>query len=109
MKGIVWGLDTESAIKKLEQIETQYKLYRTAELVRKSKTKYRYELVYDNGDRWVTSNASESARGHKCNISYIDVRIDPEVIDVIIKPCTIAGPYQAFHYFYDFINSGEEW
>ena len=104
MKGIVWGLDADSAIKKLEEIETRYELYRTANVLTRRKNKYLYELVYDNGDYWVARSASESAKGHKCNISYIDARLDPEVIDCMIKHCTTAGPYQAFHYFYDFIE-----
>lgn len=104
MKGIVWGLTIADAIEKMEQIERNYEMYRAANVLTRRKSNYVYELVYDNGDYWIACGAHESARGRKCNISYIDVRIDPEVIDCIIKPCTTAGPYQAFRYFYDFIE-----
>lgn len=102
MRGIVWGLTTADAIKKMEQIEEDYERYQTANVVTRRKSNFTYELVYDNGDRWIACSAKASERGRKCNISYIDVRIDSEIIDCIIKPCTIAGPYHAFCYFYDF-------
>lgn len=79
-------------------------MYRTANVLTRRKSNSTYELVYDNGDYWIACGVRESARGHRCNISYVDARIDSEFIDCIIKPCTIAGPYQAFHYFYDFIE-----
>lgn len=104
MKGIVWGLTTVDAIIKMEQIERNYEMYRIANVLTRRKSNSTYELVYDNGDYWIACSAKESARGQKCNISYIDVRIDPEIIDRIIKPCTTSGPYQAFRYFYDFIE-----
>jgi hypothetical protein len=58
-----------------------------------------YELTYDNGDYWKMVKATESARGNKCNISYIDNEIPFDIIHDIVKPCTKAGPYQAFKYF----------
>ena len=39
MKGIVWGNTFEIASEKLDKIEKNYKLYRTANLIRKIKTK----------------------------------------------------------------------
>ena len=104
MKGIVWGLTTIDAIKKMEQIEKNYEMYRTANVLTRRKSNSTYELVYDNGDYWIACGAKESARGHKCNISYIDARIDKDIIDFIIKPCTTLGPYSGFHYYYDFVK-----
>ena len=104
MRGIVWGLTIADAIKKMEQIEEDYERYQTANVVTRRKSNHTCELVYDNGDHWRACGAKESARGCKCNISYVDIRIDPEIVDCIIKPCTVAGPYQAFYYFYDFVK-----
>ena len=103
MKGIVWGLNIDSAIKKLEEIEKLYEIHNVSVLVYKAKTKNKYEIRYINGDHWIACGASESARGRKCNISYIDARIDDEIINCIIKPCTSIQPYQAFHYYWDFV------
>lgn len=100
MKGIVWGLTFADAAQQLEEIEQRYKLYQTANILTKRKSKYSYELIYDNGDHWKAVGAKESARGNKCNISYVDARIDPDIIDCIIRPSTVAGPYNAFNYFY---------
>lgn len=100
MKGIVWGLTSGEAQKKLEKIEEQYQKYQTAQLLKKR----RDELIFSNGDHWIACRASESARGRKCNISYIDARIDKDIIDFIIRPCTTLGPYIGFHYYYDFVT-----
>ena len=103
MKSIVWGRTIENAARKLEEIEYSYKKYSTATLEHKIKSKNRCELIYTNGDHWIALGASESARGRKCNISYIDAGINSDIIDCIIKPSTSAGPYQGFHYYYDFV------
>lgn len=42
---------------------------------------------------------AENVRGKKCNISYIQNSISNLSIETIIKPCTIANPFQAFNYF----------
>lgn len=48
----------------------------------------------------MAKSAKESARGYRCNISYIEATIPLEFIDTVIKHCTSAGPYQAIKYFY---------
>ena len=100
MKGIVWGNTFEIASEKLDKIEKNYKLYRTANLIRKIKTKNQHILEFDNGDYWKAVSARESARGSRCNISYVDSTIPLEFIETVIEPCTSAGPYQAIRYFY---------
>lgn len=101
MKGIVWGLTQDAAWSKLQEIEENYKRYHTAKAVRRIKSFSYYEIQFDNGDVWQATRAGDFARGRKCNISYIDARIGKEIVDCIIKPCTIAGPYHAINYFYD--------
>ena len=104
MKGIVWGLTFDSAVSKLEEIEAYYKRYYTARPTRRIRSKYEYIIEYDNGDIWRAVSARESSRGMKCNVSYIDARISEEFINCVIKPCTIAGPYHAINYYYDYIE-----
>jgi hypothetical protein len=44
--------------------------------------------------------ASESSRGVKGNLSYVDGRIqDMEIIEMI-KYCTSAGPWNAIKFYY---------
>ena len=100
MKAIVWGNTFERASKKLDEIEKEYERYRTAKLIRKTKTKNYHILEFDNKDYWEAKSARESARGSRCNISYIEATIPLEFIDTVIKHCTSAGPYQAIKYFY---------
>ena len=53
-------------------------------------------------------SAHEGARGYRANVSYVDVRIKPEIIDTIIRPCTIALPYSAIHFYFPPWDE-EEW
>lgn len=96
MTGIIWGYTEETAKNKLKEIEENYKLYHTAEILIRRKN----EIIFNNGDRWIASGARESSRGRRCNISYIDVRIEQDFIDTVIKHCTTAGPYHAFNYYF---------
>lgn len=100
MRAIIWGTTFERASKKLDEIEKEYERYRTAKLIKKIKTKNYHILKFDNKDYWIATSARESARGFRCNISYIDSMIPLGFIDTIIKHCTSAGPYQAIKYFY---------
>lgn len=104
MRGVVWGLTLDAAVTKLKEIENNYKRYHIAHLVFKMHGKYEYRLEYDNGDIWRAIAARESMLGLRCNISYIDARINKDIVDCIIKPCSIAYPYCASNYFYDFIE-----
>ena len=99
MKGIIWGNTLKNASNKLNEVEENYKRYKTANLIRKIKTKNEHILEFDNGDYWIAKSARESARGCRCNISYIDATIPLEFVETVIKPCTSAGPYQAIKYF----------
>lgn len=99
MKGIVWGLKLQTAIKKLEQIEYDYNYYSKIKTKIKRKTKWSYEIIFDNGDCWIALKAQESSRGKRCNISYIDTAIKDDIISNIIKPVTTASPYHAIQYY----------
>lgn len=107
MRGIVWGLTFDAAKEQLGHIERDYELYHTAKLVRKIVTRWEYRLEYDNDDDWRAVGAAENRRGMKCNVSYVDARIDANTLECIIKPCTIAGPYHAINYFYPDITVEE--
>ena len=99
MKGVVWGSTYYIASKKLDEIVEDYKTYRIEPLrIVKSNNNYWVEFV--NGDIWRACSARESARGLRANIAYIDHMISPIFIDEVVKPCTIAYPFQAFHYYW---------
>ena len=67
MKGIVWGLTTIDAIKKMEQIEKNYEMYRTANVLTRRKSNSTYELVYDNGDIVIPANTPVSFDFYNCS------------------------------------------
>ena len=98
MKGIVWGHTFQTAKEQLKKIQEHYELYHIP-ATRIKNSLHEYWIEFSNGDIWRAINATESARGNKVNISYIDRKIDPIFIDVIIRHCTVAPPYQAFRYY----------
>ena len=98
MKGIVWGHTFQTAKEQLMKIQENYERYRIP-VTRIKNSPYEYWIEFSNGDVWRAASARESARGNKVNVSYIDRKIDPLFIDVIIRPCTVAFPYQAFRYY----------
>ena len=99
MKGVVWGSTFKIASKKLNEIIENYNLYRipTKHIV---KSKYNYYVTFENGDIWRACSSRESSRGVRANVSYIDQMISPIFVDTVIKPCTIAYPFQAVHYYW---------
>ena len=109
MRGIVWGLTLQDAQKQLERIERDYEILQVANLVSKLIYKHEIRLEYDNGDCWRAVRASGNHCGLRCSISYIDARIDEDIVTYIIKPSTIYGPYHAINYFYpDVTEEGVE-
>ena len=99
MIGIVWGKTRERAYHQLSQIIEDYHFKGI------KATKFINSIVncfaeFENGDKWKAVGASDSARGNKCNISYIDKGIDIETIQTIIEPSTCCPPYQAFKFFW---------
>ncbi len=97
MQGVVWGATFERACKKLKEIEHRYQsLFIPIE--RKIETKNEYITLFKNGDRWRATSAFVSKR-QRCNISYIDLKIDSEVREEVIKPVTSLPPYNAIQYY----------
>lgn len=99
MKGIVWGYTFNSAQEKLKEIAEDYKTYEIAYVERILQHYNQTKIEFSNGDIWYAIAVSESQRGFRCNISYIDSRIDEEIVNCIIKKCTIAGPYHGITYY----------
>lgn len=99
MKGIVWGNTLDRAIKKLEEIKQNYLKYTKEILVQETKDSF----TMSNGDYWKAVNVPTAARGYKCNISYIDVSIPYQDINMIVTPATTAYPYCGYKYF-DFME-----
>lgn len=99
MKGVVWGSTFQIATKQLDEIVNSYNLCRipTKKIM---KSKNNYLVVFENGDIWRACGARENMRGIRANVSYIDHMISPIIVDEIIKPCTIAYPFQATHYYW---------
>ena len=100
MIGIVWGKTKVRADNQLAQIVEDYN-WQGIKPVKIIDSKYASNSVeFDNGDIWKAVSATDSARGNKCNISYIDKGIDIETIQTIIIPSTCRKPFYAFKFFW---------
>ena len=100
MIGIVWGKTKARADNQLAQIIENYNQKGIKPIeIKESKYITNY-VTFDNGDIWKAVHAGDSARGNKCNISYIDKGIDIETIQTIIAPSTCCQPFQAFKFFW---------
>ena len=98
MRGIVWGYTFRDGVNKLKEIEENYNRI-GIKSDNKRKTKNNYSIIFSNGDNWQVARYSESSRGLKANISYVDIRIDLEFVNTIIKYSTYLPPYNAIRYF----------
>ena len=98
MKGVVWGATFGRAQTMIEKIEQNY-TYTSAKLIQKRINRNEISLEYDNGDFWRAVSALESKRGIRSNIAYIDLKINRDFVDQVIKPTIIAFPYQGIRYF----------
>ena len=88
MTGACWGSTLNIARHKLEDVKTDY-LLSGERIVENSKDK----VLFSNGDTWRAIVPTEHMYYKAVNVSYIDRKIDPLFIDVIIRPCTVAPPY----------------
>ena len=101
MRGIVWGYSTDSAKIKLKEIIQDYMLYWDIYPINIIETRHELKVQFTNGDYWRAFKVSSTnGRGLRCNISYIDNKINKDVINTIIQPCTISKPYRAIEYYY---------
>ena len=98
MIGSLWGTNCFDAENKLKEIIIKY-LNSNINISLEQYSSNNYSIIFSNGDRWEAIKCTENARGKKCNISYIQNSISNLSIETIIRPCTIANPFQAFNYF----------
>lgn len=98
MKGVVWGATFERAQAMIEEIEENYTRI-DAKLIQKRVSRNEISLQYDNGDFWRAVPALENKRGIRSNIAYIDLKINRNFVNEVIKPTIKAFPYQGVHYF----------
>lgn len=98
MLGSVWGKTFQIACEKLDEINRDYiRLgYDINQIIH---TKFEYCIEYKNGDIWRALTPTESRRGYKSNIAYIDSSIPLEKIITIIKPTLICLPYTGYYYY----------
>ena len=107
VRGIIWAYDRDSGNEQLLEIKRKYQLLDiqpVKERISKSSGSF---IAFDNGDTWRSVCAAESARGQRANISYIDRRVPEDIVNCVIKPCTLDIPYSAYHYYGPFLDKKE--
>ena len=107
VRGIIWAYDLKSGNEQLLELKRKYQLLNINPVEERiSKTANSF-IAFDNGDVWRAVYAAESARGQRANISYIDRRVPEDIVNCVIKPCTLDIPYSAYHYYGPFLDKKE--
>lgn len=104
MKGVIWSCDRAGdGIEKLKYIRDRY-IWSGVAPTREVYSRPNSWVEFDNGDKWSVASASESCRGMKANIAWVDSRIDEEFFRVVVLPtlCMWNGPR-----YYEFYNAKE--
>lgn len=104
MKGIIWSYDRmNDGIEKLKYIRDRY-IWSGINPIREVYSRQCPWIEFENGDMWRVASASESSRGMKANIAWVDSRIDEEFFRVVVLPtlCGWNGPR-----YYEFFNAKE--
>ena len=98
MRGIVFGSTIDRAKTKMQEIIENYQMMKIAP-VRIINRKNDIIAEFSNGDYWTAFGASESCRGRRCNVAYIDIKINQDIITDVLRPMITLKPFQAEHYF----------
>lgn len=98
MRGIVFGSTIDRAKTKMQKIIEDYQMMKIAP-VRIINRRDGITAEFSNGDYWTTFRASESCRGRRCNVAYIDIKINQDIITDVLRPLVTLRPFQAEHYF----------
>ena len=98
IRGIVWYKNRNNGEEQFNIILSRYKIMGIPQIkIQKDKTTI--FITLENGDKWWLIKADGQRKIGRCNISYIDRSINNEIIEKIIKPCTILWPYTAYNYY----------
>lgn len=104
MTGLIWVASQRhynDGIEKLKKIISNYEKLNIQLIPPLKISKYLTTAKFNNGDIWqVMIASSNTAKGRRCNIAYIDYDIPDKVIEEVIKPIVTLPPYQGIHYFY---------
>ena len=98
MKGMVWYYTYEDGLDQLQKIKIDYERM-NIKTVKERFSRFGTFIEFENGDCWKMVSGTESSRGNRINVSYIDRRIDKDIVQCIIQHCTTAYPFQAFRYY----------
>lgn len=98
MKGIIWYKENrEEAIEMLVQMIKRYEEFLGVKTEKQHIANLNSWALFENGDTWKVLRASESNRGHRCNIAYVDRSIDWDSFVTIVRPKIMELPYCAIH------------
>lgn len=86
VKCIIYTNDLEIGRQKLTEIEKDkgsYGIY----TIRKSRSQYNNETIFDDGEEWIIVRPNSGARGYRWRKAWIDVKTSYEQITTCVLPC----------------------
>jgi hypothetical protein len=101
MKGAIWCSSLARGNEQLEKVIKDYAKNDIKPIENRGyvKTHFGNNVTFDNGDYWKVIPARTTARGYCINISYIDNKIDKEIVNKVIIPATRSYPFQGYKYY----------
>ena len=98
MKGIIYCDKLETGLQQFKKIIEDYNRI-NIKYDKPVATANSARVIFENGDEWIVVKATDGARGHACNVAYIDRMINDDLVEKVIMPTIKAFPYQAYRYY----------
>ena len=97
MKGIIfYGSSFVKANEELKKMVDRYNQMRIP-VIKCHYKKIGSYAEFENGDVWRVVGASDNARGHRCNVAYVERCVDYNIYRTVIMHCLTAAPFTAIN------------
>lgn len=101
MRGIIYYAPghQQLALDKLNELIDKYKKIKISPSEYHLNNQYHSYVVFENGDTWKILRACDGARGHRCNIAYLDRAISYQEYELFIRHYLTIPPFTAFQFY----------
>lgn len=96
MTGTIWCKEYTKGNNMLKKVVADYGQMRITPNYYNNSIKIGNFVEFENGDNWKVVKATDSNRGVRSNIAYIDRSIDMETVKCIIHPTLTSMPFSAY-------------
>lgn len=101
MKGIIYYAagHRQLALNKLNELINRYEQVKIFPSEYQLTSKHGNYVKFENGDIWKIIRACDNARGHRCNVAYLDRAISYQEYELFIHHYLNIPPFTAIHFY----------